>query len=142
VAAEGWFKDPFAVHEDRWFSAGSPTDLVKDGSSEMSDPPPDRPISGGLEPAAPNAVPGPFSESSFPEGVMNPGVIFRASNARGCFSILGLWILSAATAPLVWLGASNNGWGLVAIGIEAAVVVLLSIILYRRRGRDVPFGSL
>ena len=46
VAAEGLFKDPFAVHEDRWFSAGSPTDLVKDGSSEMSDPPPDGPISG------------------------------------------------------------------------------------------------
>jgi hypothetical protein len=40
VQAEGWYRDPYLVHEDRWFSAGRPTKLVRDGSIEAYDPPP------------------------------------------------------------------------------------------------------
>ena len=39
--AEGWFIDPYGVHEHRWFSAGSPTKLVRDQGLETYDPPPD-----------------------------------------------------------------------------------------------------
>jgi len=39
VEAEGWYVDPFARHEARWFSEGTPTDLVRDGRSESHDPP-------------------------------------------------------------------------------------------------------
>ena len=43
MQAEGWYQDPYLVHEDRWFSAGQPTRLVRDGETEGYDPPPDGP---------------------------------------------------------------------------------------------------
>ncbi|HVX23537.1 MAG TPA: hypothetical protein VHB02_19500 [Acidimicrobiales bacterium] len=52
--AEGWYKDPYGQHEDRWFSAGAPTKLVRDGQVEASDPPPDVPPPGPLVPADPH----------------------------------------------------------------------------------------
>jgi hypothetical protein len=45
---EGWYQDPFRAHEDRWFSAGTPTALVRDGETESHDPPPDEPFAGSL----------------------------------------------------------------------------------------------
>jgi hypothetical protein len=41
--AQGWYRDPYLVHEDRYFSAGQPTKLVRDGGNEDYDPPPDGP---------------------------------------------------------------------------------------------------
>jgi hypothetical protein len=52
---QGWFVDPFGIHEHRWFSQGRPTALVRDGRAEAQDPPPDRPIGGPLVPATPAA---------------------------------------------------------------------------------------
>jgi hypothetical protein len=37
--AEGWQPDPFGRHEQRWISAGTATDLVRDGAREARDPP-------------------------------------------------------------------------------------------------------
>jgi hypothetical protein len=37
---EGWFTDPYAVHEARWLSDGRPTKLVRDGEVESYDEPP------------------------------------------------------------------------------------------------------
>lgn len=37
--AEGWYTDHTGAHELRWYSVGTPTDLVKDGSVESRDPP-------------------------------------------------------------------------------------------------------
>ncbi|MGO8869931.1 MAG: hypothetical protein ACLQPH_00750 [Acidimicrobiales bacterium] len=50
MQAEGWYKDPFGLHEARWFSVGAPTALVRDGASESTDPPPDTPLAGPPEP--------------------------------------------------------------------------------------------
>ena len=49
--AEGWYRDPFGIHEDRWMSQGQPTKLVRDGGAESYDPPPDLPLPGELVPA-------------------------------------------------------------------------------------------
>jgi len=38
--AQGWYTDPTRTHELRWYSAGTATDLVKDGAIESRDPPP------------------------------------------------------------------------------------------------------
>jgi hypothetical protein len=38
--AEGWYTDHTGSHELRWYSVGTPTDLVKDGAIEGRDPPP------------------------------------------------------------------------------------------------------
>jgi hypothetical protein len=44
VHAEGWYRDPYGLHGDRWFSGGRPTDLVRDRGIESRDePPPDEP---------------------------------------------------------------------------------------------------
>ena len=39
-SAEGWHRDPYLVHEDRWYSDGQPTKLVRDHGAESYDPPP------------------------------------------------------------------------------------------------------
>ncbi len=54
---EGWFTDPFGRHEARWFSAGSPTSLVRDGGTESRDEPPDEPPSRIPERLAPPGGP-------------------------------------------------------------------------------------
>ncbi len=46
--AEGWFLDPFEVHEIRWFSGGVPTALVRDGDVESNDEPPNQAVIGQL----------------------------------------------------------------------------------------------
>ena len=43
MQAEGWYRDPYLVHEDRWFSSGQPTKLVRDGGVDSYDPPPEGP---------------------------------------------------------------------------------------------------
>ena len=59
-APEGWYRDPFGIHEDRWISDGRPTRLVRDGGVEASDEPPgDRPPG--------ELVPIPESEMSSPD---------------------------------------------------------------------------
>jgi hypothetical protein len=50
---EGWCTDPFVRHEARWMSDGTPTRLVRDGSSESYDDPPDEPWSRDPEAISP-----------------------------------------------------------------------------------------
>lgn len=38
--AQGWYRDPFGNHQDRYFSVGTPTELVRDQTVESYDPPP------------------------------------------------------------------------------------------------------
>ena len=38
--AEGWYRDPYGLHGDRWFSDGRPTSLVRDQGIESRDEPP------------------------------------------------------------------------------------------------------
>jgi hypothetical protein len=41
---EGWYTDPYELHEARWMSQGTPTPLVRDGKVESQDPAPDGPF--------------------------------------------------------------------------------------------------
>jgi hypothetical protein len=41
---EGWYTDPFARHEARWLSDGTPTTLIRDDGVEGHDEPPDGPF--------------------------------------------------------------------------------------------------
>jgi hypothetical protein len=49
--AQGWFDDPFRLHDARYFSAGRPTKLVRDGTAESYDEPPDGGAGGALKTA-------------------------------------------------------------------------------------------
>ncbi|HTU37741.1 MAG TPA: hypothetical protein VMF35_06955 [Acidimicrobiales bacterium] len=42
---EGWYTDPWGLHEARWISDGVPSRLVRDGGWESYDDPPDTPPS-------------------------------------------------------------------------------------------------
>ena len=48
MKAQGWYRDPYLVHEDRYFSQGEPTKLVRDGGTECFDPPPPGPAKADL----------------------------------------------------------------------------------------------
>jgi len=50
--AQGWYRDPYREHQDRYFSEGRPTRLVRDDRHESYDPPPDLPVPGPLVPPA------------------------------------------------------------------------------------------
>jgi hypothetical protein len=50
--AEGWYLDPYQIHQHRWMSAGRPTRLVRDGQTESCDEPPDLPLPEVLVPVA------------------------------------------------------------------------------------------
>lgn len=53
VREEGWYRDPYELHEARWYSVGRPTELVLDHGQEGRDPPPQ-----GSPPQAPKPLPG------------------------------------------------------------------------------------
>jgi len=69
---EGWYTDPYGLHDRRWFSDGSPTKLVIDGGVTSNDPPPDRPFVRPPEPA-PEAE-GTTVDDSHEEDHEDPGV--------------------------------------------------------------------
>ena len=49
---EGWYRDPYGLHTDRWYSDGRATKLVRDGTAESYDDPPPRD-----PPAPPEPIP-------------------------------------------------------------------------------------
>jgi len=40
---EGWYTDPYGLHDARWMSQGRPTGLVRDGDIEATEEVPDGP---------------------------------------------------------------------------------------------------
>ena len=52
MTAEGWYRDPYEIHEYRWLSDGHPTRLVRDQGTESLDEPPHRDLPLPLVPAA------------------------------------------------------------------------------------------
>jgi hypothetical protein len=40
MGPQGWYSDPYGSHDDRWFSSGRPTSLVRDQGAESYDEPP------------------------------------------------------------------------------------------------------
>lgn len=53
---EGWYRDPYGLHEDRWMSAGRPTRLVRDGQVESDDAPPEGPFTRPIVRSSPHGA--------------------------------------------------------------------------------------
>jgi hypothetical protein len=69
----GWKSDPFGLHEQRYFSQGEPTKLVRDGGVESYDPPPATGSSAAPAPVAePATPPAPVQATPVPESSMPP----------------------------------------------------------------------
>jgi hypothetical protein len=54
MKAQGWYHDPYLIHEDRYFSDGQPTKLVRDSGAESYDSPPPGPPKAELAAVRPN----------------------------------------------------------------------------------------
>jgi len=80
LAAEGWYLDPYGVHEQRWMSDGRPTSLVRDAAVVAEDEPPQRP------------PPEPFVPAPVVEGTLGTG-LRRADDAdKGPSPDLGSYV--------------------------------------------------
>ena len=66
---EGWFTDPYELHEARWLSNGKPTKLVRDGHATSYEELPEGPFTRAPEPI----------ES---EGTAGPSDLLRADDAE------------------------------------------------------------
>jgi curved DNA-binding protein CbpA len=80
-SAVGWYKDPYNLHELRWFSVGRATHLVRDGDVTSSDDPPAEPFNGPL--VAPDEVPvrnETVRAGDGPDGEIHPFLIWRGSD--------------------------------------------------------------
>jgi hypothetical protein len=95
MRAQGWQRDPYDSHEDRWFSDGEPTSLVRDQGTESYDKLPRGqlpldPLGGDAEPPGrrPSYPPGPAGEHEGPPWawwtVALPGVPALAVSAFIC----------------------------------------------------------
>ena len=85
ISAEGWYRDPFAIHEDRWMSQGRPTKLVRDGGVEAYDPPPDLPLPTELVPCVSDSG----EDSGAGEGGQEPGYSDRRARRAAFDAITG-----------------------------------------------------
>jgi hypothetical protein len=89
IPAEGWYRDPFAIHEDRWMSQGRPTKLVRDGGVEAYDPPPDLPLPAELVPAGSGSGEAGPAGSGEGEGGQEPGYSDRRARRAAFDAITG-----------------------------------------------------
>ena len=71
---QGWYRDPFGRHEDRCFSDGMPTKLVRDGTAEAQDEPPPGPLPAPLAEVPPSEPEGSSGMRRADDGAAGPEV--------------------------------------------------------------------
>src|SRR5579862_4266970 len=85
---QGWYADPFRLHEARYFSAGQPTALVRDGGTESYDEPPAGgwdPAAGTATTAAPMSAPMSAPSAAAAPGPGGPGAAWPQGAARDAY---------------------------------------------------------
>jgi len=122
---QGWHEDPFGLHEQRYFSAGHPTKLVRDGRVEAYDEPPAQEVPpddgavGASVPPADNGVP--------EAGLWVPAApgfyLGQPSSEGGDAALTG----SPAT-PYRVVGASRRRTGLV--NAVVALVAVATVVVF------------
>jgi hypothetical protein len=121
MGAQGWHGDPFSLHEDRWFSAGQPTRLVRDQGVESYDEPPpsELPLPPDL---SDDAGPGQLADARFSSSgivVSRPITRMAAANRKPArnWRYWTVWppcLLTLASAVLATIGlisSVRNGSG-------------------------------
>jgi hypothetical protein len=115
MGAQGWHRDPFSLHEGRWFSAGRPTRLVRDHGVESYDEPPSHEAS--LLPGLPDeAGPGQLADARFPSSgiaVSRPITRVAAGNRKPAHNwrYWTVWppcLLTLASAVLATIGLISS----------------------------------
>jgi hypothetical protein len=150
MRAEGWCRDPYGIHGDRWYSDGQPTSLVRDGGIESRDAPP-----AGEPPAAPVPLNLTSSDASEMERADEAWVGFFEPDLADQKQARGPWWLAATrfrhglVPAVLCFGQGVSylilslipphdatmrvfGVGFLALGAWAAVPA----VIVRRRGRN------
>jgi hypothetical protein len=123
VRAQGWYCDPYGIHEDRWMSGGQPTKLVRDQGRESFDEPPSDGAPGPLAPAAGEL---PAALQAQPRQMWGAWTVWLPSLLT--LALLGLTLLTGAFAdvpscldtchPMPWASVSTGA------GIAAGLVTI------------------
>jgi hypothetical protein len=140
MTAQGWHRDPYGRHDDRWFSGGEPTRLVRDQGAESYDEPPPwqpplYPLVQAEAPREPSPYyrPRPAGEMLWPEPkhpvwrwwtVCVPGVLALA--------VSGFLVVAAGLAAVMGqlMDNCNDTCGDPAPSSEPQVVALQELILF------------
>ncbi len=125
VVKEGWYEDPARRHEYRWFSAGTPTDLVRDGAGTSRDPLSITDLSGyqAMELGRPPDD-GPLLRPAQPEHaqpVLDRYAVYSSTRAhpidlqdwqprRSATEVTAIWVLFLAGPVLPFVGAPLIAW--------------------------------
>jgi hypothetical protein len=118
---QGWFADPFRLHEQRYFSAGRPTKLVRDGSVDSYDEPP----SANLDPAEAVALQR-FEAPDLPGGAGTTGAVGSQRSGHGprsrraraiVLAVTAITAAAAVVAVVIWQrsGATSRQPGIAAM---------------------------
>ena len=148
VVKEGWYEDPAGRHQYRWFSAGTPTDLVRDGTGTSRDPlsitdpsvyqtmtlgrpPDDGPL---LRPAQPEHAQ-PFLDryAVYSSTRAHPIDLQDWQPRRSATEIIAIWLLIFAGIFLPVTGAPPIAWP--APWVLALLIGIAGPRLRRRRAR-------
>ena len=78
---QGWYVGPFEIQEARWFSDGTPTALVRDGTKGSYDPPPPCPVTRPLQ-LAPGVPPPNGDDLRRADDGGGPGIGTRRASRR------------------------------------------------------------
>jgi len=119
---QGWYSDPFGQHDKRYFSAGRPTKLVRDGD-----------IDGFSEPPAENWIP---THDMVAES--QPGVGTGPDPTPGRTMQLGGIVFAPASGHAIGRQSAgkvrrSRGWRNAAV-VVLATLVAMAIVLFVRRG--------
>jgi hypothetical protein len=94
VRAQGWYRDPYLLHGERWISDGQPTPLVRDQGIESREAPPPG------EPAIPAGSWLAAAESRAPWPSPSPQVTWQAP--RGRYAPVMAIVTAAVGQLVIW----------------------------------------
>lgn len=111
---QGWYEDPFRLHEARYFSAGRPSKLVRDGDVESYDEPPGDSVPGsGAAASFGHAVSGTLNraeagEAGGPDPFGDDGPAYARRRPRvGVLTAVAVVAIAGAVTAAVTVGKSG-----------------------------------
>ncbi len=125
---QGWSPDPFGRFEERYFSGGAPTWLVRNGRKESRDDP------AGFGPVPPDSTAGEPDSASDPDDPrehFEPRLYARRAHPR--LGPLVLFVAALVPPAAFVLLAPNRSTRMFVLGCYATLTVAVSILLIMAR---------
>jgi hypothetical protein len=144
---QGWSADPFGLHEERYFSAGRPTKLVRDGTVESYEDPPsdtyevpdDEPEAEAFAPA-PAAAPARYAPGRYAPVRYAPGRAAPGRYADGAPPRAGVSGQYARGGPDAGSGVRRRPRALLIVAATAIVAATVAgmVVLVKQESRSTP----